>query len=168
MGNQIWAELCNLRYKGYCLRFLVVKFQKWDRNINIFLAIASSGSIAAWAIWDQSPLVWGAIIAVSQVLTVIKPYFPYYKYVKEINKKTLKIEVLNIEFERLWYKLQNKKITEEEAVDMYYLYQKEIAEIFNFNDDTLFKIDGNIKKKSNVKMKIYLKNNYGIDINVNY
>lgn len=167
MRKQIWAELCNLRYKGYCLKFLITKFQKWDRNINIFLAIASSGSIAAWTIWNTTPIIWGTIIAVSQVITVIKPYFPYFKYVKEINSKSLKIEVLNIEFERLWYKIQNDKIKDEEASELYFSYQKEIAEILNFNDDTLFRIDGKIKLKANAKMKIYLKNNYGIKININ-
>ena len=101
------------------------------------------------------------------MITVIKPYFPYFKYVKEINSKSLKIEVLNIEFERLWYKIQNDKIKDEEASELYFSYQKEIAEILNFNDDTLFRIDGKIKLKANAKMKIYLKNNYGIKININ-
>ncbi|MDO7173066.1 hypothetical protein [Mariniflexile sp. AS56] len=167
MRNQIWAELCNLRFKGYCLNFLMGKFQKWDRNINIFLAIASSGSIAAWAIWDSNPLIWGGIIALSQVITVIKPYFPYYKYVKELNSKCLKIDVLNIEFERLWHKIQNGLITSEQSADAYFEYRKEIAEILNFNDDILFEVGNNIINKSNFKMKIYLKNNYGIDININ-
>lgn len=166
MRNQIWAELCNIRYKGYCLNFLMGKFQKLDRNINIFLAIASSGSIAAWAVWDSSPLIWGTIIALSQVITVIKPYFPYYKYVKELNTKQLKIEVLNIEFERLWYKIQNKLITTEQSADTYFEYKKEITQILNFNDDIIFDIDSKIQNKSNLKMKNYLKNNYGIDINI--
>ena len=74
---------------------------------------------------------------------------------------------MNIEFERLWYKIQNKKIKEEEAAELYFSYQKEIAEILNFNDDTLFKIGGKIKLKANTKMKIYLKNNHGININNN-
>jgi len=166
MRKQIWAELCNLRFKGYCLRFLTIKFQKWDRNVNIFLAISSSGSIAAWAIWESTTLIWGAVIAFSQVITVVKPYFPYFRYTKEINSKTIKIEVLNIEFERLWYKIENKKINEEEAAELYFTYQKEIAEILNFDDDTLFKIDSKIKQKANAKMKIYLRNNHGIHINI--
>ena len=167
MKKQIWAELCDLRFKGYCLKFLTTKFQKLDRNINIFLAIASSGSIAAWAIWDSTSIIWGAIIAISQVITVIKPYFPYFKYAKEINSKSLKIDILNIEFEKLWYKLQNKIIDNGQAADLYFTYQKEIAEILNFNDDTLFRINKKIKQRANEKMKTFLKNNYGITININ-
>ena len=101
MRDKIWATLNDIKYKGYLLGFVINKFQKWDRNVNIFLAIASSTSIAAWAVWKINPMIWGAIIALSQVLTVIKPYFPYFKYVKELNVKSVKVDLLNIEFEKM-------------------------------------------------------------------
>jgi len=167
MRGQIWAALNDIRYKGYLLDLIVNRFQKWDRNINIYIAIASSSSIAAWAIWNSTPLLWGTIIAFSQVLTVIKPYFPYNKYVKELNSKNLKIEHLNIELEMLWHKLQKKKITEDEAAEIYFDIRKQASEIFNFGDDTIFVISSKIEKKANEKMKTYLKNNYGIIININ-
>ena len=42
---------------------------KWDRRINMYGAIASSSSIAAWAIWKEWSYVWAVIIAISQVLS---------------------------------------------------------------------------------------------------
>ncbi|MBL0047092.1 MAG: hypothetical protein IPP32_03235 [Bacteroidetes bacterium] len=167
MRDQIWASLNDTKYKGYCLGFLVDKFQKWDRNINIFLAIASSTSIAAWAIWKVNPMVWAAIIAFSQVLTAIKPYIPYFKYVKELNTKSLKVDLLNIEFERLWYKLQHKKVTNEQAVEIYFDLRRQSTEIFNFGDDIIFEVKSKIEKRANERMKTFLKNNYGIAININ-
>ncbi len=167
MRNRIWAELCDVRYKGYSLSFIVSKFQKRDRNINIFLAIVSSGSIAAWVVWDNNSLIWGGIIAVSQVLTVIKPYFPYLKYIKELKMRSIKIDFINIELEKLWYKMESGKTSEEQAADIYFDLQKEIAEILNFGDDTVFDIDKKTRQRANERMKIYLKNNYGIHININ-
>lgn len=167
MRNQIWATLNDMKFKGYCLGLLVDKFQRWDRNINIYLALASSGSVAAWAIWNNYPMLWGGIIAVSQVLTVVKPYFPYFKYVKELNAKSFRVDNLNIEFERLWYKIQHKKITDDEAVEIYFEHKKLIAEIFNFGDDTLFKVTSQIEAKANERMKVFLKNNYDITISIN-
>lgn len=167
MKEQIWATLCDTRFKGYCLTFLVGKFQRWDRNINIFLAMASSGSIAAWAIWQVYPKVWGFIIAVSQVLTVLKPYFPYFKYVKELNSKSLSVDQINIEIEKLWYKMQNNKISEVDAVEAYFDIKKRTTEIFNFSDDIIFKVNKDIEQKANEKMKVFLKSNYNITININ-
>ena len=166
MREKIWAALVNLRYKGYLIDLLVNAFQRWDRNINIFLALTSSGSIAAWAIWKKYEITWGIIIAMSQIVTVIKPYFPYYKYVKELNAKSLKIENLNIEFERLWDKLQRGKLDEDQAADIYYSLQKEGNEYFNFNDETVFLVTKKMKLKANVSMKLFLKSNYNIAITI--
>lgn len=65
------------------MSILFEKYQHGDRFVNVLLDIASSGSIAAWAVWKSAPMVWGGIIAGSQLVTAIKPYFPYFKYVKE-------------------------------------------------------------------------------------
>jgi len=166
MREQIWATLCNTKFKGYCLSLLINKYQNYDRNTNIFLAIASSGSIAAWAIWDVYPMLWGFIIAVSQVLTVLKPHFPYFKYVKELNSKNFDIELLNIDIERLWYKFQSGRIAENDADEIYFDLKKQIANIFNFGDETIFQVDNKIEKEANEKMKVFLKNNYNISIQV--
>jgi len=42
-----------------------------------------------------------------------------------------------------------------------------VTEILNFDNQTLFKIDENIIAKANNKMKIFLKNNHEIAINMN-
>ncbi len=166
MRDQIWALLNDAKYKGYCLGFLIDRYQRWDRNINIFLALASSGSIAAWAIWQINPIIWGIIIASSQVLTVIKPYFPYFKYVKELNDKSSKVDVVNIDLEELWYKLQNVKISDDEAVKNYFTIKKKLTEILKFTDDTIINIDKKIERKANERMQVYLKNNYQILIDI--
>jgi hypothetical protein len=165
METQIWSLLNDVKFKGYCLGFVVEKFQKWDRNLNIFLALSSSGSVAAWAIWNTYPLIWAGIIALSQVITVVKPYFPYFKYVKELNKKCFQVDNLSIDIERLWYEYRNETIDEKVAADRYFEIKKQIAEIFTFGDETIFDITKNIENKANGRMEIYLKNNFGITIN---
>ena len=164
MRTQVWATLNDTKFKGYSLSLLVDQFQRLDRRINIFLAIASSGSIAAWAVWKEHPLVWSSIIAFSQVVTVVKPYFPYFKYVKELNAKCHKIAVLNIELERLWYKIQHKKLTEDLAEKEYYDLRRTIADALIFGDDVVFVVSRDIEKKANEKMRIYLKSHYGVII----
>lgn len=164
MRDNIWAMLCDIKFKTYILSYLVGKYQKWERNMNIFLALASSSSIAAWAIWNKMPFLWSGIIAGSQVLTVIKPFLPYFKYVKELNSKLLRIENINIEIERLWYKIQQFKIDDDEAAENYFEIKKQITEALNFGDDTIFDVDKSLKNKANERMKIFLKSNYNISI----
>ncbi|MDR0828670.1 MAG: hypothetical protein LBN95_00965 [Prevotellaceae bacterium] len=164
--NQIWALLNDTKFNGFCLESLVEKYQKWERNINIFLAIASCGSIAAWAVWEIYPMIWALIIAVSQVITAVKPYFPYFKYVKEFNAKKLQIDSFNIELEKLWYKFENDRISEDEAAEIYFEIKTETAKTMNFSDDIVFKVTKEIEINADEKMKLFSKNNYHINIEI--
>lgn len=163
MRENIWNLLCDLKFKGFILGYLVDKNQKRDRNINIFLAIASSTSIAAWAIWQKYPFLWSGIIATSQILTVIKPYIPYFKYAQELNKKSLTIDNINIEIEKLWFYLQSNKISEDVAAEEYFIIKQKLTEILNFGDDTIFKVTKKMKNKANQRVKNYIKLNYGVE-----
>lgn len=161
-SQKIWANLCNMKYKGFILELLVAKYQDLDQKINIFLAIASSGSIAAWLIWDKFPLVWGAIIAVSQAITAVKPYLPYSKMVKDLNSKCLSISLLNNEYERFYSKVRRKKLTEDVVEQMYFDYNKSYLPILGASDDFNYKTSNAIKDEANEKMNIFLKTYYNI------
>lgn len=166
LTDKIWATYCNMKFKGFVLGLLVIKYQKWERNINMFLALASSGSIAAWALWQDFPFVWSSIIASSQVIMAVKPYFPYHKMTKELNNRSLKIDLLNIEYERFWNKIQRGKLTED-AMDQYYFdLNKTYAEILNLPDDLVLGTPQKLQIKANLRMKNFLKTFHGIDISI--
>ena len=167
MRNLIWSTFNDIKYKTYLVGILIEKYQKWDRNVNVFLALVSSTSIASWAIWKRYDFIWGFIIVVSQVLTVIKPYIPYFKYVKELNKRNQKLDSYCIDFEKLWYDFDNKVITEQEASRRYFSLKKAVSELLSFGDDVILSSSKKDVNKSNEKMKIFLKTNYNIDININ-
>jgi hypothetical protein len=162
--TQIWATLCDVRFKSYLLSILVNKYQRWDRNINIFIALASSSSIATWIIWDKYQLLWSTIIVASQVLTVIKPYFPYFKYIRELNQRSHKMDSLSIDLEKLWHDFQVKTLKQSEVKKQYFNFKKTISEALNFGDDIIFSTSSKDINNANLKMKVYLKNNYNIDI----
>lgn len=56
--NMVWNSLTDYYFKASVMGYAIQRFQKIDRCINIILALASSGSIAAWAIWKEIPYVW--------------------------------------------------------------------------------------------------------------
>lgn len=41
-----------------------------------------------------------------------------------------------------------------------------MVEIFNFSDEIIFNVDDKLKLKANKQMKIFIKSNYGIDIEI--
>ena len=51
MRNRVWGSLSNFVFKAYVIDTMIMRYQKYDKRINICLAIVSSSSIAAWTIW---------------------------------------------------------------------------------------------------------------------
>lgn len=166
MNFKIWALLCNMKFKAYYLDFIVTRFQKYDRNINIFLAITSSTSIAAWAIWKDYEMIWAIIIAGSQVITAIKPFFPFNKYVKELNLKSTRLHNVNVDIEKLWDNYSNGEISNSKASTLYYSIVKDCNEILKFNDESVFGQSKSIEQKANDCTKNYLETYYNVDVNI--
>lgn len=162
MREKIWGMLCNLKFKGYYLIFLIDKYQRRERNINIFLAITSATSVGAWIIWDKFPLLWSGIIICSQIITVIKPFFPFVKYIKELSAKAVNLELLNIEVEKLWEELQHQRITNEGASENYFDIRKKVVTLLHFTDEFIFSENKSIELKANKRMETFLKTNYGL------
>ena len=96
------------------------KAERDGRFYSLFIALTSAGSIATWAVWKEIPSVWALIIAVSQVLHVAKPYFPFIKNDKAFLELSYEFESLYIEFEKLWYSFENRKMTTDEAEQQFY------------------------------------------------
>ena len=78
-----------LRASVYYLQAYQIHSEKWDNRIQIFLAITSSSSIGGWVIWNEYGIIWGSLIAVSQVINAIKRFLPLKsKYELEAAERT--------------------------------------------------------------------------------
>lgn len=86
MQEKYWKYMVQIKAWIFYLDVYTEDSYRWDRIINIVVAIASSTSIAAWAIWQKYSFVWSIIIAISQVLTTIKGFLPYSKRLKMLGK----------------------------------------------------------------------------------
>lgn len=67
LPRQFWHDVLKYRAHVYYLRRhqFVAESMQW--RVDVFLALTTSSSVAAWAVWGQYPLVWASIVAVSQV-----------------------------------------------------------------------------------------------------
>ena len=75
--QKYWSLLKELKTHVIYLHNYAASSEWQDKSVNIFLAITSSSSIAAWAIWQEHQIVWAVIIASSQVATAVKPFLPF-------------------------------------------------------------------------------------------
>ena len=54
LQSQYWTELLELRTHAYYLELYQIKCERIELFISIILAVTSSASIGAWAIWKCS------------------------------------------------------------------------------------------------------------------
>ncbi len=120
-----WAQLKEFKTHVIYLQGYAEHADWWDKTIDIFLAITSSSSIAAWAVWQKYPLVWSAIIALSQVITAIKPFLPHKQRVKAISELTDKFQNISLKCEKGWFAVAEGQLTEEEIHELYISLKEE-------------------------------------------
>ncbi|QSE98651.1 hypothetical protein [Fulvivirga lutea] len=162
MRDKIWNNYQNSVFKSFLLDEMINAYQKWERNLNVFLAIMSSGSIGAWAVWKELPMVWGGLIALSNVINVVRPYFPYSKYLKEVREKKNAAAAIVLGFEKLWFNYEQGNLSEEQASNEFFQLKNEFAKAYNFDQDMGLQNSESINAKAELKTQNYTKLNYNI------
>lgn len=61
--EQLKNGIYDCRFHTDLMSLRVKQLRTWDITLNVILAIASSGSIASWTIWDEYAIYWGGLIA---------------------------------------------------------------------------------------------------------
>lgn len=161
--DMVWNSQADYYFKASVMGYAIQRFQRIDRRLNIILALASSSSVAAWAIWKEIPYVWGAIIALSQVIQTVKPYFPYSRYIRELNDKNKKLQAINLRLEMLFYEIDYGNVKDRDFSKEYFALKKEADEICFFNADSSFSFTESDEQKANQDTAHYLKQNYNVE-----
>jgi hypothetical protein len=112
--DQYWKEIFQLKTHINYIELLLEKAEKRDRILMIFLAVTSSSSIGAWAIWQELSWLWASIIATSQVVAAIKPYLPYKARIKAYSALLTELEELMVQAEFKWHSISEGELTASE------------------------------------------------------
>lgn len=161
MQEKYWRYMVQIKAWIFYLDLYGEDSYKWEKRINVFSAIASSTSIAAWAICTQLSFVWSLIIAISQVFSAIKEFMPYSKRLKAIVPFMEDLKFLYNKIEYNWFKVASGDMAEEEINEVLYEFKNEYTNIENkhLKDKTLLENE-NFKKKSDIKTNAYFENNF--------
>jgi len=109
-----WNEIVSLKVAGLYICLYRDYLGKWVTALGVIKAIASSLSIAAWAIWQRYAFVWGCIIAVSQVADALKDVFPFAKTHKAAAIHAITLDALFIDAQLEWDNIFSGKYTDEQ------------------------------------------------------
>ena len=112
--SQYWTEIYQLKVHIAFIELLLERSERVDRSLKIALAVASSSSIGAWAVWNTLSWFWAGVIALSQVVTATNQYLPYRSRMKAYSSLLVELEELMILAEFRWHSISEGQLTEEE------------------------------------------------------
>lgn len=160
--EQLKKEIYDCRYHADLMSLKVKQLRTYNTTLNVILAIASSGSIASWTIWDDYAIYWGGLIALSQLITALKPLFPFHKHVHTLNHKCYKQELLFLELIEIWQNLNDKSESEITIKTRLSYLTKLINENEFFDDDDGFEFSKKMQEKAQYMTKDMLITKYNI------
>jgi hypothetical protein len=159
--QQYWNQLVELHVHVRYLYYYAVNAEWRDRSINIILAIASSGSIAAWALWKELVFIWPSIIALSQVISAIKPFLPYKSRQKALTELNGKLQFTFLSMEKDWYDVSEGNLTDREVHDLTIKYRDEtLSAEQSIMKDTILPEKKDLLTKSEQDAQTYFNGHY--------
>ena len=129
--RKYWRELDQLKVYSYYVDSYYGETVKIDNNLNIFLAITSSASIAAWAIWQNFEFIWGLLIAISQIITAIRVLLPYSKRLAILPGLKSDLNMLFLKMENDWYPISKGFFSEPEIHEAHMEIKERLATILD-------------------------------------
>jgi len=121
--------MANVKFKALYAGLWANRVDMWGRGYTIFLSLATSGSVAAWMIWDVAPGVWGCIVALAHVLQIARPSLPYLGNGKGYLEMSYALDAVCLRYERLFFELDGRKVASDEAETQFYTLREEQNEI---------------------------------------
>jgi len=157
-----WKQMIELKVASTYMRLYRDYLGRWVTALGVFRAVASSGSIAAWAIWRQYALIWGAIIALSQVTDALKDVFPFTKRHKAASTQTITLGTMLIDAQLEWESIFSGRYSDEQIMKMRYKLMKlqHDAEVSNFPDGLA--LNGSLFAQAQQEAKEYFRATYGV------
>ncbi len=113
-AQQYWKQMTELKGHIYYLQHYAADLDWWDNTINIVLAVASNGSIAAWVVWKEWVYVWPVVIAISQLMTAVRPFFPFKQRQRMIMGLRDAFQIIFLDMEDDWCDVSRGQLTEQE------------------------------------------------------
>ncbi|MGD0520273.1 MAG: hypothetical protein ABSA48_03355 [Terracidiphilus sp.] len=158
-----WNEMINLKADASYIRLYRDSRGRWVKGLGIFKAVASSSSIAIWAVWEKLPLVWGTIIAVSQVLDATKDFFPFAKEHKAASAYSMTLDYLFNDVQLEWESIFSGRYTDDEIMKLRHKLGKSQLDALQRNFPDGLAVRNQLLVQAKQEAETYFGTTYGVN-----
>jgi len=161
--NLYWKQLVDLKVAAIYMRCYRDYLGTWVTRIAMVRAIASSGSIAGWAIWKEFAFLWGMIIVLSQLIDALKDVFPFVKTFKAAGEQVATLSSLLLDALLEWENIFANKYTADEIMSRRFKLMKLQQEAENKNFPDGLKVRQGLFESAQEEARSYFLTTYNIE-----
>lgn len=167
MQERFWRLLIQFKADSFYTAQYVARSERWDNGLNIFSALVASGSVSAWAVWQKLDWVWAALVAASQVLTVVKQYLPFKKRISPLRAVSFLYDDIFLKAESNWYAVSKGSLTEKEINDLIFSLKTEHSKAWKKSVGNLtIPISKSVQESSDLLTADYFTQTYNLTVRI--
>jgi hypothetical protein len=98
----LWNALLDAEMNVCYWNWISDRSAQWDERLKFLIALAASGTVAAWGIWSRYPSAWKFLSAVACVASIGHPFFFSSEKLKRISGLVGTWKEVCINYDLLW------------------------------------------------------------------
>lgn len=102
MSDKFWYMIVDFKIAERYYYYYICDSKRWNNIVTGICLLTSAASIATWYIWKQVPALWAILIAGAQIVSVLKPLFPFSERLSAGRYIYQDVKKLVIEAESMW------------------------------------------------------------------
>jgi len=119
LRENLWDSMLTAHLNYRYWSELASRYLNFDKSSKIFLAIASSTTVATWAFWQDAHTLWKILSAISALMAIALPFLNLQDYIKRMT--SLRVEWFRTmkSYEAIFLKYETGQTTEIETRNEY-------------------------------------------------
>lgn len=112
MKKLLWRAMLDADFNERYWRAVTQQYTAYDLRMKVFLAVAASGTVAGWSIWQEHQLIWKFLSAVAALLSIAAPFLSFGKKMEVAASHAGTWADLRVRYTDLWDIYASKGETE--------------------------------------------------------
>jgi hypothetical protein len=129
LRDEVWSAMLTADYNSRYWEYLYKRYYQRQKWAEIFLAVTSSSSVAAWGIWSSTPLVWKLLSAASTLVAVTLPIINMKKQIADLADLLSQWVQIHAAYCVLWFDIEHTQPSRDLIIDQFKKLQGRETEV---------------------------------------
>ena len=119
LREEVWSAMLTADYNSRYWEYMYKRYFRGQKWAEIFLAIASSSSVAAWGIWSDIDVIWKVLSGASTLIAVMLPILNWKKQIADLADLLSRWTEIHAEYDLQWFDIEHTTPSRERVIEQF-------------------------------------------------